>query len=269
MNYWAKRLIDEQNKISDRTIAEAQAQLRKYYLNASKTIIKEFELLYEKVLRAIAEGKEITPAWLYTMDKYWELQAQLHTTLTTLGEKEDKLLSNKFEKEYKDIYNSIPLKSNKMFNTLNETAKSIVSRPWTPDGIHFSQRIWKNTEKLVETLNEELVNCVITGKKTTQLKKKLMERFNVSYNQADMLVRTEMAHIQTQASVDRYKDAGLTHYEFLADTDEKTCSVCKALDGKVFSFAEAQVGVNMPPIHPRDRCSIIPVVDYKEIQYKK
>lgn len=96
-----------------------------------------------------------------------------------------------------------------------------------------------------------------------------MERFDVSYSQADMLVRTEMAHIQTQASVDRYKDAGLTRYEFLADTDEKTCSVCKALDGKVFSFAEAQVGVNMPPIHPRDRCSIIPVVDYKEIQYKK
>lgn len=269
MNYWAKRLIDEQNKISDRTIAEAQAQLRKYYLTASKTIIKEFELLYEKVLRAIAEGKEVTPAWLYTMDKYWELQAQLKSTLTSLGDKENKLLSKKFEKEYKDIYNSIPLKSDKMFTTLGETAKSIVSRPWTSDGIHFSQRIWKNTEKLVETLNEELVNCVITGKKTTQLKKRLMERFDVSYSQADMLVRTEMAHIQTQASVDRYKDAGLTRYEFLADTDEKTCSVCKALDGKVFSFAEAQVGVNMPPIHPRDRCSIIPVVDYKEIQYKK
>ena len=129
MNYWAKRLIDEQNKISDRTIAEAQAQLRKYYLTASKTIIKEFELLYEKVLRAVAEGKEITPAWLYTMDKYWELQAQLKSTLTSLGDKENKLLSKKFEKEYKNIYNSIPLKSNKMFNTLNETAKSIVSRP--------------------------------------------------------------------------------------------------------------------------------------------
>ena len=44
-NYWAKRLIDEQNKISDRTIADAQAQLRKCYLAASKTGIKEVGLL--------------------------------------------------------------------------------------------------------------------------------------------------------------------------------------------------------------------------------
>lgn len=91
----------------------------------------------------------------------------------------------------------------------------------------------------------------------------LMRDFNVSFNNADTIVRTEMAHLQTQAAMQRYKDYGITEVEILADKDERQCEVCGKLHKKRYP-----TGANVPiPAHPRCRCSIIPVVeDKKEIE---
>jgi hypothetical protein len=76
----------------------------------------------------------------------------------------------------------------------------MINRVWVADGKSWSERVWDNTEKLQQTLNDNLVHCLVAGKKTTDLKNLLQEQFNVSYNRADSLVRTEIAHIQTQAA---------------------------------------------------------------------
>ena len=53
----------------------------------------------------------------------------------------------------------------------------MINQIWVADAKSWSQRIWDNTEKLVETLNENLIYCVATGKKTTELKN-LLERID-------------------------------------------------------------------------------------------
>ena len=109
----------------------------------------------------------------------------------------------------------------------------------------------------METLNEELINCVATGKKPSELKRRLQERFNVSYHQADTIVRTETAHIQTEAAKKRYEDYGIQMVEVLADKDERRCEICGKLHQKRYP-----VGAQMPiPAHPNCRCCIIPVVE--------
>ena len=97
----------------------------------------------------------------------------------------------------------------------------------------------------------------MTGKKTTELKNLLQERFNVSYRRADTLVRTELAHIQTEAAKKRYEDYGIQYIEVLVDADDRTCDECKALIGKKFPIHAAPP----LPVHPNDRCTIIPVID--------
>lgn len=261
-SYWIDRLIKTQNAIADKTVEDIQRQLKKYYKDAMNQVISDFEATYDKLLATIEDGREPTPADLYKLDKYWQMQAQLKNEMQALGDKEIALLSEKFEKEWNDIYESFALTSKNSFSTIStRNAKAAINTAWLSDGKNFSQRVWNNTNKLVETLNDNLINCVITGKKTTELKQLLQKRFNVSYNAADMLVRTETAHIQTQAAAQRYKDYGLKEYEFLADPDERTCSVCAALDGKRFLLSEMKPGVNAPPMHPRDRCCIVPVVN--------
>lgn len=262
MNYWQKRLIRAQQAITSKNIKQTQKQLRKYYSNTMRKVIDDFEATYEKLLRTVGEGNKPTPADLYKLDKYWQMQGQMKRELQKLGDKEAKKLSEVFETHFFEIYYSIDIPDNKPYNTIDRAgALQLINQIWCADGKSFSQRIWDNVNNLIDTLNENLIHCVVSGKKTTELKKLLQERFNVSYNRADAIVRTEMANIQTQAAKQRYEDYGLKQYRFLADADERTCSVCGKMDGKKYYYSEMQVGVNAPPMHPRDRCCIIPVVE--------
>ena len=258
MNYWQERMANAQNAISTKTTKQIEKQLRKYYAAAAKRTIEDFESTYNKLLAQKAEGKDITQADLYRLDKYWEAQGQLRQRLQKLGEKKISLLTKYFELNFFDIYNSIAIPGLKAFNTIDDKiVNQLINSVWVADGRTFSQRVWNNIDRLVETLNEQLVYTVVTGKKTSELKNLLQERFNISYRRADTLVRTELAHIQTEAAKKRYEDYGIQYIEVLVDADHRTCDECKALIGKKFPIHAAPP----LPIHPNDRCTIIPVID--------
>ena len=261
-NYWAKRQERIQKAIADKTIEETEKQLKKYYAQTMKSIISDFERVYDKIQLAVEDGREPTPADLYKLDQYWQMQGQLRKELQKLGDKENALLSNKFEAEWKDIYKATALPSDKAFSTISKQgAKQMINSVWLADGKTFSQRVWGNIDKLTETLNEKLIECIVSGKKPTELKRMLMERFNVSYSQANTLIRTETANIQTEAAAQRYKDYGIEKYEFLGREEHDIGCKCKELNGKVFLLSEKKAGVNAPPMHPNCRCCIIPVIE--------
>lgn len=137
-----------------------------------------------------------------------------------------------------------------------EGARQLINQIWCADGKSWSQRVWNNTDRLQQALNDKLTECVITGKTTSQLKKFLQDEFGVSYNRADTIVRTEMAHIQTQAARQRYQEYGIQEIEIYADTDNRTCPICAKLDGKRFGINDS-----LPiPAHPRCRCCALPVI---------
>ena len=232
--------------------------MSKYYGAAAKRIIEDFEATYNKLLATVAEGREPTPADLYKLDKYWQMQGQLRQELRRLGEKQITALTKMFEVNFFDIYYSINIEGAQAFNTIDSAAvQQLINGIWVADGKSWSQRIWQNTELLADTLNEGLIHIVATGKKTTELKKLLQDRFGASYSRADALVRTEIAHIQTQAAEQRYKDYGVQEVEVWASKDERRCEVCGKLHQKRFP-----IGTQMPvPAHPRCRCCIIPVVE--------
>ena len=265
MNYWAKRQAKAQEKLVKQSQKKIEKQLIKYYGTTAKSVIKEFENVYNQILAQQAEGKEVTPALLYRLDAYWKMQAQLREELRRLGEKQIALLTKEFELAFFDVYYSIAPEGLTAFNTIDTAAaQQLINAVWLADGKSFSQRIWNNTEKLLETLNEQLIYTVASGKKTTELKHLLQERFGVSYSRADTLVRTELAHVQTVAAKQRYEDYGLKYYEILGN-DNDSCgnsSVdCHHMDGKKFLYSEMVVGKNAPPFHPNCACSIIPVID--------
>ena len=264
-NYWAERQAKIQDALTTKNQKKIEKQLAKYYMSAAKQIIADFESVYNQVLAQAAEGKQVSPALLYRLDKYWQMQGALRQELRKLGEKEISLLTKYFEINFFNIYYSINIEGKKAFNTINaEGARTLINTAWLNDGKSFSQRVWENTEKLIETLNEQLIHTVITGKKTTDLKNSLQERFGVSYSRADTLVRTELCHIQTMAAKQRYEDYGLKYYEILGNDDD-SCgnhSVdCHDMNGKRFLYSEMKAGVNAPPFHPNCKCAIIPVVD--------
>ena len=258
MAYWQDRMQEAQMTLLNKSKREIERKMKKYYVNLSKSLIKEYEALYDQVLLKKAAGDSISPATLYKMDKYWSLQAQVRRKLNKYGAFQQSLFSKVFEVFYQKSYHSIGVEGLTAFRTLDESAvRQVLESIWTSDGTSWSQRIWKNNALLQQTLEEGLIECVAAGKKTSQLKQTLQDRFGVSYTRADTLVRTELAHIQTEAAKQRYKDYGLEQVEVWADPDERTCEVCGKLHRKKYP-----VGAVVPiPAHPRCRCCIVPVVD--------
>lgn len=143
----------------------------------------------------------------------------------------------------------------------------VINTSWTKDGKMWSDRIWNNTDKLVKSMSDTLFQSVYAGMKKDDFIAGLKRDFDVSFYQADRLIRTELAYAYNQGARDRYTDMGFTHYEFVAESNENTCSICQELNGKIFKLSDAVVGENFPVLHPNCRCTVIPVVNEEGGQY--
>lgn len=258
MAYWDNRIAAAQDRVSQITAKRIAAKMRKYYKNLAQVTINDFEATYNKLLATVTAGQQPTPADLYKLDKYWQMQAQLEHRLKTLNARSYKLMFTEFKNNFMGVYESFDIKNLEAFSTIDDKAiEQVINQIWCADGKSWSQRIWENSAYLKQTLEEGLLQCVGAGKPSSYLKQLLMERFNVSYNRADVLARTELAHIQTQAAQQRYRDYGIREVELLVEPDARTCPICEKLSGKRYSIND-----RMPvPLHPRCRCCMIPVVD--------
>lgn len=257
--WWKDRQAEEQNKVNSLGVKATERQLKDYYQKAAYRIRKDFEAVYNQLLIDTAfNGVQPTPADLYKLDSYWQMQAQLAKELEKLGDYQARLFSREFMNQYKNAYKAA-LPSGSAFSMVNtETAKQMINSIWCSDGKNWSQRIWTNNEKLKQSLNDGLMDCVITGKPTSVLKERLQHEFGVAYNRADTIVRTEYTRIQAEAALQRYKDAGIKEVQVWADKDERRCEICGKLHEKKFPiFGE----VPTIPVHPRCRCRLIPVVE--------
>lgn len=258
-NYWIERQAEAQNALTDKSIKQTQKQLAKYYSHTMRTVLDAFELTFNRVAEnAMNNGREPTPADLYALDNYWVLQGQLAKELEKLGQKQEALYSKNFMDLWGRVYNNVALPAGSAFSQIDTAAaEQLINAIWCADGKSWSSRVWDNMDLLKETLNEGLTESVIAGISPQKLKQNLQERFNVSYNRADSIVRTEMAHIQTTAAEKRYKDAGIEKVQVWAKEDERLCKICGKLHEKEYILGE-----QLPlPAHPKCRCCIVPVIE--------
>lgn len=257
-DYWGKRNAKIQQALADKSIEEIDQQLIRYYSRSAQKVMKNFELTYLKICEDVRKGHNPTPADLYKLDKYWQMQGQLQKELNKLGNYQSNLFFKRFTDTYINIYKAISIPGQQHYTDIDrKLAEQMINDIWCADGKNWSQRIWQNTSNLQQKLNDCLIDCVVTGKKSSELVVMLRDTFEVSYKQANRLVRTEVAHIQTNAAQKRYIEYGIKEVEVLADEDELRCEVCAGLHQKRFpAFGKMPV-----PAHANCRCCIIPVVE--------
>ena len=142
--------------------------------------------------------------------------------------------------------------------------KAVLDRPWS--GANFSERLWSNTDKLAQTVKQEIVNGMIQGINLQTMTKRVSERFETAKkNDIERLLRTEVNYTLNQATLDGYKEAGIEKYEFSATLDNRTSQICSELHGNIFEIKNIAVGLNYPPMHPRCRSTTIPIIDYESL----
>ena len=261
MNYWQERAVMTQERLTTKNIKETEKQLIKYYRRTAAMIEKEFVATYNKLWNTvIRDNNTATPADLYRLESYWQLQGQLRQELQRLGDRQAALMEKNFVTQWIEIYEQLQLGDNSNFSMADpETALQMINQIWCADGSSWEERIWTNCDKLQQALNDGLIECVLGGRDEKYLKQKLMTEFDVSFGRADALVRTEMAHIQTQAARQRYIDSGLQEMEIWASPDERRCDICGKKHKDIVKLYETD---KMPPFHPRCRCCVLPVVEW-------
>lgn len=126
----------------------------------------------------------------------------------------------------------------------------------------FSDRIWLYQDLMKAELSKLLQSGLIQGKNPRVLARELKKQFDVKTADAERLMRTELARVQTEAQKQSYERNGFEEYIFLANSS--CCEVCQALHDKHFKVADMMPGENASPIHPHCRCSTAPYSGRKE-----
>lgn len=125
----------------------------------------------------------------------------------------------------------------------------------------YSDHIWMYQGMLKAELEGLLASGLIRGQNPKKLAKHLEKRFGVSAYNAQRLMTTELARVQTEAQKQSFVRNGFDEYEYIACGNNDVCSVCKALDGKPFKVDDMMPGENAPPMHPNCHCSIAAYMD--------
>ena len=137
----------------------------------------------------------------------------------------------------------------------------IVMVDYPYQGEYFSDNIWSNTGYVASKAKQEVLNGILTGQHVRTTAKNLDKIMGRGYSNAERLIRTETNLLINLANQEGYKQTGIEQYEYAAVMDEKTSTICRKLDGKIFNVEDAIVGVNQPPMHPYCRSITMPIFD--------
>ena len=205
-----------------------------------------------------------TLAYKSRISRLDSLKAGIDYELIQAGEKIKGKVTDTLADVYENTYTSLieDLKFKKGVIS-SSVVKKALENEWS--GANYSSRIWSNTDNLAKAIKNEVIVGLNKGINYMTMSKNIAKKFETGYRNAERLVRTETNHIQNQATLTGYKDAGVVKYEFLAVLDSRTSHTCASLNGEIFKTENAMEGENYPPMHPHCRSTTVPY-EYADIE---
>ena len=205
-----------------------------------------------------------TLAYRSRISRLDSLKAGVDYELIQAGEKIKGKVTDTLTDVYENTYTSFVEDLNFKKGVISSgTVKMALEQEWS--GANYSSRIWSNTDNLAKAIKNELIIGLNKGINYRTMSQNIAKKFETSYKNAERLVRTETNHIQNQATLMGYTDAGVVKYQFLAVLDSRTSHTCSDLNGEVFKTENATEGENYPPMHPNCRSTTVPY-EYVDIE---
>lgn len=275
--YWKKRAEANMDRVQEGA-EQRLARLGRAYRQAAQeltdevkrilgTYAKRFDLTPEEAAAALQEPfDEESRAYGYRVSRAEALKAAIQERMNRLGVQVERETAAQREwtasKSYQSARKMVQDMTGGLVNHATPDLRGMLQAMDTVwAGGNYSARIWKNTERLAETLSSEIEAAFLSGKSVRRMADTIMERFGVGYRAAECLVRTETSYVQNRTAARSYEDAGCTEYEVLTAQDRRTCQYCAKQNGRRYLLATMQAGENAPPFHPNCRCTVLPVVE--------
>lgn len=252
MNYWQRRILEEEAK-AHAIALRAAAKQKAYYKKAERILRDQIAILQADIL---AGDSAVTRTTLWRYGKYVKLQNTINETVTRTGAQQIGLLDDAARKVFE---NTLEMTIEQLsagaarFQQLGSAAvDQIVKQSW--NGANYSTRVWNNTAQLADRVRRLVDETLVLGRNPQEIAAALSKEFGTSHYMADRLIRTEVAHTFNSASIITYRNAGLTQVEILVGKDERTCSSCNDIKG-VYDLGQEPI----LPHHPNCRCCYSPV----------
>ena len=240
-------ITEVRKRLNPQELKEFKAQLKLYYDEVKR--LGGYSKETKQYLRELS-----AKAYISRLDG---LQAQLRWYIENLYREENIQMQKTLEQGYKDTYMRANFDNQQgigfaySFNALDDRKVRIaVSQNW--QGSNFSDRIWAEKNKLLETINQKIPQGIALGQNPRTVAREINKVMGTKYSNAERLARTEMSHICNESTKQSYKEVPevLQQYKFVATLDNRVSEICASLDSTVFDVKEAEVGVNYPPMHP-------------------
>jgi SPP1 gp7 family putative phage head morphogenesis protein len=249
--YWRERAIQEEAGV-DKLSAATSQKMAKLYRQSYRRLTSEINALYAEILDNGME--DITRTQLYNLNHYRRLRDAVANEVKGLADAEKKSLDYLLDfiavDTYKGNFEALGIE----FDLVSElSAKAIATENWS--GITYSNRIWKNADNFNVRVMDDVESLIVSGKLPADVKRQLMKDYDVRWDEADRLIRTESSRAYNKAARDSYTAAGIDMCEFLAESD--CCDICREFKGRkmpTLQFPEL-------PMHPNCRCTIAPIVE--------
>lgn len=213
---------------------------------------KETEQYYKNLLEVINNNitddsikkkllaKYNAPAYSYRISRYEALQQNIDIELKKLADIEQNITETRYVDTIKEGYyhNIFDIQKGTglgfSFSQIdNRTIDLMLNKKWF-DNKNYSQRIWKNQEKLANYLSVNMSADNMSGKSIAKISKELSEFINAGLFNAMRLVRTETNYFANESEMLAYEELDIEKYRYIATLDQKTCKHCAKLDNQVF-----------------------------------
>lgn len=281
--YWDRRALKRLNDVEKSSDLYIK-RIKNIYKQAYKNIEKDIENIYQNYskdtgldvqkLKELLTRSETKKTWEQMkrqgLDKYVknnyksrisrleQIQAQIYAKAKQIYPKEELeqtmcykgVINNSY---YKAVYDTqMGTGYDFSFNKIDENLfNSLLNEQWS--GANYSQRIWKNTDILADSVSQIVGGAILSGQSITKTCKQIRDSFDVCNYYAKRLVRTETNHFNNEADAMAYEEMGIDKYVFVATLDSRTSEKCQNMDNKVFDYKDKETGVNFPPLHPNCR----------------
>lgn len=237
--YWSERnkMLLDRTKVTNKALAKVYKQANTRIEN------KLLELWLEMEKRG-----GVTPANLVQIQRYLEIQNEIEGELQGLNQTVNRRISNDLGLTAKFGSNSLlPYSSGQMVALSPQVIETIVRQEYKGD--IFSNRIWKNTDKINKVIKNAIVDTTVTGQDVRKVAKKVSEIMEVGYNDSKRIVVTETNRVFNEACRLSAKDLGFDRYSLILEPS--ACPKCTAHKGEIYDINQSVL-----PFHPHCKCSI-------------
>jgi len=278
--YWANRQQEQVELIEQLTLPYLK-DVSKVYQNAQKQTLNEIKKLYEtyyskqgfdaSALKEIAPkgdvrrlkekivslgfSSELPSGYGFRMTRLELIEAQIWLEIAKCADKQNEIqgIAHKLTIDtsyYHNVYNlSKGTGIMPVFSKLNDkTINKILNTKFL--GKNYSDRIWRNRDKLAKELKGILAEAVTTGQSQTKTAKLVRERYGIKRYEASRLIQTETTRFNDLATEEIYNDIGIDKWIYVATLDSRTSEQCREHDGTISKVGEGPV----IPNHVNCRC---------------